>query len=167
MVQNPHFYPPYQISPQSYQISPQQTHAPPVYPQFHIPALPEPSPIPHAHTHQQPPPPQQHQHPTPPQTSIQPLPKASPPRKRKAPGTASMADLSTLSPTGMMDPSGAGGPGDSILSQGEMGAPPPKKSRTNTPWSPAEEALLREKRDLGQTWGEIAKVSTLPQINHP
>ena len=37
-------------------------------------------------------------------------------------------------------------------------APIIKKSRTNTPWSPAEEAMLRNKRDQGQTWGEIAKV---------
>ena len=37
----------------------------------------------------------------------------------------------------------------------------PKKSRTNTPWSPAEESLLKEKRDLGQTWGEIAKVDAI------
>jgi hypothetical protein len=33
-----------------------------------------------------------------------------------------------------------------------------KKSRTNTPWTPAEELRLKQMRDLGNTWSEIAKV---------
>ena len=37
-------------------------------------------------------------------------------------------------------------------------APAPKKSRTNTPWSPAEEQRLRVMRDASKSWGEIAKV---------
>ena len=37
-------------------------------------------------------------------------------------------------------------------------APAPKKSRTNTPWSPAEEQRLKTMRDAGNSWGEIAKV---------
>ena len=37
-------------------------------------------------------------------------------------------------------------------------APAPKKSRTNTPWSPAEEQRLKTMRDAGSSWGEIAKV---------
>ncbi|KAL8900668.1 MAG: hypothetical protein Q9207_005585 [Kuettlingeria erythrocarpa] len=47
--------------------------------------------------------------------------------------------------------------------QGEQPAeaPPqgtaPKKSRTNTPWSPAEEQRLKTMRDAGNTWNEIAK----------
>ena len=36
--------------------------------------------------------------------------------------------------------------------------PAPKKSRTNTPWGPAEEHKLRVMRDAGNSWGEIAKV---------
>lgn len=35
--------------------------------------------------------------------------------------------------------------------------PPPKKSRTNTPWTPAEEQRLKIMRDAGNSWGEIAK----------
>ncbi|KAI4177863.1 MAG: hypothetical protein LQ346_007614 [Caloplaca aetnensis] len=35
--------------------------------------------------------------------------------------------------------------------------PAPKKSRTNTPWSPAEEQRLKTMRDAGNTWNEIAK----------
>jgi hypothetical protein len=39
-------------------------------------------------------------------------------------------------------------------------APEPKlkKSRTNTPWTPAEELRLKQMRDAGNTWSEIAKV---------
>jgi hypothetical protein len=41
-------------------------------------------------------------------------------------------------------------------------APPPaKKSRTNTPWTPAEELRLKQMRDAGNSWAEIAKVSTV------
>ncbi|KAH7041586.1 uncharacterized protein B0I36DRAFT_234816 [Microdochium trichocladiopsis] len=35
--------------------------------------------------------------------------------------------------------------------------PPAKKSRTNTPWTPAEELRLKQMRDLGNSWAEIAK----------
>ncbi|KAI9786011.1 MAG: hypothetical protein M1816_008163 [Peltula sp. TS41687] len=34
---------------------------------------------------------------------------------------------------------------------------PPKKSRTNTPWSPAEEQRLKAMRDAGSSWSDIAK----------
>lgn len=36
-------------------------------------------------------------------------------------------------------------------------APPAKKTRTNTPWTPAEEQRLKAMRDAGNTWSEIAK----------
>jgi hypothetical protein len=43
-------------------------------------------------------------------------------------------------------------------------APPPaKKSRTNTPWTPAEELRLKQMRDAGNSWAEIAKVRLLPR----
>ncbi|OAA67820.1 Homeodomain-related protein [Niveomyces insectorum RCEF 264] len=35
--------------------------------------------------------------------------------------------------------------------------PPAKKSRTNTPWTPAEEHRLKQMRDAGSSWAEIAK----------
>lgn len=40
-------------------------------------------------------------------------------------------------------------------------APPPKKGRTNTPWTPAEELRLKKFRDEGKSWSEIAKVRNL------
>jgi hypothetical protein len=38
--------------------------------------------------------------------------------------------------------------------------PKAKKSRTNTPWTPAEELRLKQMRDASNSWSEIAKVST-------
>ncbi|CAN9452643.1 hypothetical protein AA0118_g11268 [Alternaria tenuissima] len=35
--------------------------------------------------------------------------------------------------------------------------PKTKKSRTNTPWTPAEELRLKQMRDAGNSWSEIAK----------
>ncbi|TID19650.1 myb dna-binding domain [Venturia nashicola] len=39
--------------------------------------------------------------------------------------------------------------------------PPAKKSRTNTPWTPAEELRLKHMRDAGKSWSEIAKSAAL------
>ena len=36
--------------------------------------------------------------------------------------------------------------------------PKTKKSRTNTPWTPGEELRLKQMRDAGNSWSEIAKV---------
>lgn len=36
--------------------------------------------------------------------------------------------------------------------------PKVKKSRTNTPWTAAEEQRLKQMRDAGNSWSEIAKV---------
>jgi hypothetical protein len=62
-------------------------------------------------------------------------------------------------------PSGSGGVG--LGSVGDVGisrhddnnSPParPKKGRTNTPWTPAEEQRLKVMRDAGNSWSEIAK----------
>lgn len=42
--------------------------------------------------------------------------------------------------------------------------PPAKKSRVNTPWTPAEEQKLKELRDQGQSWNEIAKVYHVSRV---
>ncbi|KAH0538999.1 hypothetical protein FGG08_004449 [Glutinoglossum americanum] len=42
-----------------------------------------------------------------------------------------------------------------------LSPPPVKKSRTNTPWSPAEEQRLKTMRDAGSSWSEIAKVRSI------
>ena len=46
---------------------------------------------------------------------------------------------------------------------GETAAQEPKvkKSRTNTPWTPAEELRLKQMRDAGNSWSEIAKVGEM------
>jgi len=42
-----------------------------------------------------------------------------------------------------------------LLSEDSSGK---KRSRTNTPWTAAEEQRLKQMRDTGNTWSEIAKV---------
>jgi hypothetical protein len=48
----------------------------------------------------------------------------------------------------------------------DASAPEPKlkKSRTNTPWTPAEELRLKQMRDAGNTWSEIAKVDEFQNL---
>ena len=46
-------------------------------------------------------------------------------------------------------------------------APPAKRSRTNTPWTPAEEQRLKTMRDAGNSWAEIAKVCLAQGTGHP
>lgn len=54
-----------------------------------------------------------------------------------------------------------GDPGGSEEAAGPSEAPAPKKSRTNTPWTPAEEKKLTSMREDGRTWSDIAKARTL------
>jgi hypothetical protein len=45
----------------------------------------------------------------------------------------------------------------SDISGGMVETPPKKKGRTNTPWTAEEEQRLKQMRDLGKSWSEIAK----------
>ncbi|MCJ1379173.1 hypothetical protein MMC17_002273 [Xylographa soralifera] len=70
--------------------------------------------------------------------------------------------ISTAEATGSA--SGSGDPGGTTEGAGtaELGEPSSspttaKKSRTNTPWTPAEERRLKTMRDAGNSWNEIAK----------
>ncbi|KAK5937420.1 hypothetical protein PMZ80_010427 [Knufia obscura] len=47
-----------------------------------------------------------------------------------------------------------------LLSEDSAGKKP--RSRTNTPWTAAEEQRLKQMRDTGNTWSEIAKVRLQP-----
>lgn len=60
---------------------------------------------------------------------------------------------------GIPGPSGVGSSGVDGLSQNiePPPTPKPKKGRTNTPWTPAEEHRLKVMRDAGNSWSEIAK----------
>ncbi|KIW19300.1 hypothetical protein PV08_03594 [Exophiala spinifera] len=104
-----------------------------------------------------------------PQTPLAPKPNSEPllmpatdpgnPRKR---GRATPSPkLNTLPPqTGLppespsTTPSVPGVPINALLSD-ESGK---KRSRTNTPWTPQEEQRLKQMRDAGHSWSEIAKV---------
>ena len=70
-----------------------------------------------------------------------------------------------MSSTGLVDPSATGQEGDEAAETSPQ-IQAPKKSRTNTPWTPSEEQRLKVMRDQGNSWGEIAKVgesSCVPQ----
>ncbi|MCJ1479970.1 hypothetical protein MMC06_000124 [Schaereria dolodes] len=76
-------------------------------------------------------------------------------RKRKAPGTIPTVQTATTSSSGYGDPGGTAQEGEIVA---ESSSPTTvKKSRTNTPWSPAEEQRLKSMRDAGNSWSEIAK----------
>ena len=65
---------------------------------------------------------------------------------------------STMPSTSLGEPSDGGQQGEEA-NEVSSSMPPPKKSRTNTPWTPAEEQRLKVMRDAGNSWGEIAKVT--------
>ncbi|PSK60356.1 hypothetical protein B9Z65_506 [Elsinoe australis] len=79
--------------------------------------------------------------------------------------TQGMMGAPPLPPTGQ--PSGLGittvpsqsleGDPSSASQAPETPAPPIKKGRTNTPWTPAEEQRLKQMRETGNSWSEIAK----------
>jgi len=50
---------------------------------------------------------------------------------------------------------------DTVQTDAGAQEPRPKKSRTNTPWTPAEELRLKQMRDAGNSWSEIAKTFPL------
>lgn len=91
-----------------------------------------------------------------PQMSLQPQ-QSPTARKRKAPGAQPELESVGMSSAGLVDPGSIGQQQETGLEPAPV-APTPKKSRTNTPWTPAEEQLLRQLRDAGNSWGEIAKV---------
>jgi hypothetical protein len=74
------------------------------------------------------------------------------PKKRRASGQPIAPAPPTITAS-FAEPSG--GPATAIE---QPAAPPPaKKGRTNTPWTPAEELRLKQMRDAGKSWSEIAK----------
>ncbi|EPE06453.1 myb dna-binding domain protein [Ophiostoma piceae UAMH 11346] len=89
-----------------------------------------------------------------------PIPTSTPVTSNTAippPGTPGAPSTSAPTPTSAVTPNVA----VKNLPSDEAGAnptpPPAKKSRTNTPWTPAEEHRLKQMRDAGNSWAEIAK----------
>ncbi|KAG6002808.1 hypothetical protein E4U21_002765 [Claviceps maximensis] len=161
------------LTPQQQQQPPQQPPPPPQQ-QHHSTPVQQPMTIPqasNASTAQQ-----QSQTPTPAQQGRQ--------RKRPAPNTApspataasaapnvaasqvqpSIQNIAAPQATSAATASSAGAPPPPPQSQAPAqdvnamaGQPPVKKSRTNTPWTPQEELRLKQMRDAGNSWAEIAK----------
>ncbi|RDW66098.1 hypothetical protein BP6252_09733 [Coleophoma cylindrospora] len=77
--------------------------------------------------------------------------------KRRASGAGtSMASNTLPASTGPAEASGSG-MGETSTDSAPLAMPPAKKSRTNTPWTPAEEQRLKVMRDAGNSWADIAK----------
>lgn len=87
------------------------------------------------------------------------LPPNLPPssRKRKVSDLNPFAPPSISSSAAFSDPGGLG-EGSGAYAEPMSSTQSAKKSRTNTPWSPAEEQRLKTMRDAGSSWSEIAKV---------
>ncbi|KAG7137588.1 Transcription factor MYB3R-3 like protein [Verticillium longisporum] len=79
-------------------------------------------------------------------TATPPVPAATIPTPAPAPVTAPVPPA-VAAPPAASDDAGAA----------PVQPPPAKKSRTNTPWTPAEEQRLKQMRDAGNSWAEIAK----------
>ncbi|KAL2069687.1 hypothetical protein VTL71DRAFT_14366 [Oculimacula yallundae] len=81
--------------------------------------------------------------------------ETSPARKRRVSGATS----ATVPMSGSSSSAAAPvvGTEESAVSDMSMAPPPAKKSRTNTPWTPAEEQRLKAMKDAGNSWAEIAK----------
>lgn len=80
-----------------------------------------------------------------------------------APATATgpLPNAYAPSPTHMQPPIVPTAPMAAVPDPETPAQPPPKKGRTNTPWTPAEEQRLKQMRDAGNSWSEIAKVRDL------
>lgn len=64
-----------------------------------------------------------------------------------------------------MKPAGSAMEGDPGAMPPPVESTPKKKGRTNTPWTAEEEQRLKNMRDQGRSWSEIAKVRALSVIS--
>ncbi|KAF2666390.1 hypothetical protein BT63DRAFT_416769 [Microthyrium microscopicum] len=90
--------------------------------------------------------------------STSPISPTTIPRKRRAsgqPAAIAPAIAPQPSPAQYGDPPVSAKVEASSADQG--GQPATKKGRTNTPWTAAEEQRLKQMRDQGKSWSEIAK----------
>ncbi|SPO03098.1 uncharacterized protein DNG_05780 [Cephalotrichum gorgonifer] len=128
----------------------QPHHPPPVQPPMSVPQPPTGPPGPQS---QQP-------APTPPAASRRnkrPAPPTATPTATSAPQIPPVTPISAPQTSPSIGGSGAPAPPTVDDPTGPISTPPVKKSRTNTPWTPAEELRLKQMRDAGKSWAEIAK----------
>lgn len=82
-------------------------------------------------------------------------------RKRKSVSLAQPQTQMASPVTVQANPSAGAASASGAEADAAVQEPKVKKSRTNTPWTPAEEQRLKQMRDAGNSWSEIAK--TFPQ----
>lgn len=152
------FPPPPYGQPQPGAPQPGQPHHPPPVQQPHM-SVSQPPPGPPPPQQQQQQQPQQQPAPTPPapqRRNKRPAPTATP-AATAAPQVPPVTPVS--GPPQVTPPMGvAAPPVVDDAAAAPVPTPPVKKSRTNTPWTPAEELRLKQMRDAGKSWAEIAKV---------
>jgi hypothetical protein len=74
----------------------------------------------------------------------------NPRNKRRVPPPMATVNITSAGPSNMAEQD---------MSSSQM-QPPAKKSRTNTPWTAAEEQRLKSMREAGNSWADIAKVDS-------
>ena len=131
-------------------IGQQQHHPTPVQPPMNVPQPPNAQGGP--------------QQQTPTQTPAQPSRQRKRPAPNAAPSPATGAAPAPITPSQPPPPTPPA-PQSAAAAQAQADdvnttpiQPPAKKSRTNTPWTPQEELRLKQMRDAGNSWAEIAKV---------
>ncbi|KAF5024739.1 hypothetical protein F66182_3171 [Fusarium sp. NRRL 66182] len=138
---------------QAQQQQAQQHHPAPVQPPMNVPQQPPNGPAP----------PQQTPTPTPAPAGRQrkrPAPAAAPPPVTAAPPppiTPSQVQPPATAPPAPQTVTQPPQASTDDVSATSIAPPPAKKSRTNTPWTPQEELRLKQMRDAGNSWAEIAK----------
>ncbi|TDZ36138.1 Transcription factor MYB3R-3 [Colletotrichum spinosum] len=157
---------PPQQSPAPHQQQQQQQHPTPVQPPMNIPQSHSQQPT--AQPQHQPPPQAPPQQQAPPTTNRS-RKRAAPPQPAPAPPpvvssappvpAAPTAPSTTPIPPPVAPPVAVPAPQAPAADDANAAPQPPpaKKSRTNTPWTPAEELRLKQMRDAGNSWAEIAK----------
>ncbi|OQE20064.1 hypothetical protein PENSTE_c014G00309 [Penicillium steckii] len=90
------------------------------------------------------------------QQQTQPQPQSQQPTtsRKRPPSPATGSSTMMAAP---MNPTGSGMEGDPGAMPPPVESTPKKKGRTNTPWTAEEEQRLKNMRDQGRSWSEIAK----------
>lgn len=100
-----------------------------------------------------------------PQQDLHPVPSPRNKRRVSGPTTSPTVPAAPIAPVAPVAPAApiatTAAPSSSMAepdTQSSPAQPPAKKSRTNTPWTAAEEQRLKTMREAGNSWAEIAKV---------
>ncbi|EWC43583.1 hypothetical protein DRE_01470 [Drechslerella stenobrocha 248] len=115
-------------------------------------------PMPHPPSHQTPHTLQPHPGAPPPPQTQNAAPAAPPAPPAPAPKTPTQPNPKKRQRPSGSSKSAAANAAAGVTAEAGPSASPPKRSRTNTAWTQEEEQRLKQMRDAGATWSEIAKL---------